>query len=360
MEDEIVAYRVLSYSFAQDGQNYLLEVGRSTGSIGETERNFRQYAFYILLLAIGLTTLADLAFFRYLLKPLSTIISRRLRNVRHPASFNLDPIATSTDDFRHLDESLLTMMRTLQESFTKERKFIADASHELLTPLAALQYRFDNMLVDDTLSEENLLRVVESQRTVHRLRTIIKSLLMISKIENDQFARTDKVSLQELTAEVAEELYERLEVYDLTLTCVVQPDFVVQQGNRGLLFTLVFNLVSNAVKYNRAGGQIHLLGRPAPAGRGYLLEVRDTGQGIAKEQLPRLFHPFDKGASANQDSYGLGLSIVKTIAELHSIQLEVNSIEGLGSSFQLLFPSLAAPAQDQPLVTSAAKAPVES
>ena len=74
------------------------------------------------------------------------------------------------------------MMATIQASFTKERKFIADASHELLTPLAALQYRFDNMLADEGLSEENQLRVVDSQRTVHRLRTIIKSLLMISKI----------------------------------------------------------------------------------------------------------------------------------------------------------------------------------
>ncbi|MFC7667213.1 hypothetical protein ACFQT0_07120 [Hymenobacter humi] len=62
VEDEIVQYRVLSYSFAQGPQNYLLEIGRSTGSIGETERNFRHYALYILLVAVALTTLADLAF----------------------------------------------------------------------------------------------------------------------------------------------------------------------------------------------------------------------------------------------------------------------------------------------------------
>lgn len=340
VEDEIVDYRVLSYSFAQGGQHYLLEVGRSTGSIDETERNFRYYALYILAVAIGLTTLADLAYFRHLLRPLGTIIGRRLRDVRHPASFNFAPIETSTDDFRHLDQSLRTMMRTVQASFEKERKFIAEASHELLTPLAALQYRFDNMLSDESLSEENLLRVVESQRTVHRLRTIIKALLMISKIENDQFTRTDTVSLEELTAEIAEEVHERLDVRELTLHRALEPDFVVQGCNRGLLFTLVFNLVSNAIKYNREGGQIHLLGRPDPNGTGYVLEVRDTGLGIAKEQLPRLFQPFDKGEAADQDSYGLGLSIARTIAELHGIRIEVNSIEGLGSSFQLLFPTV--------------------
>ncbi|MCC2547435.1 HAMP domain-containing histidine kinase [Hymenobacter sp. BT175] len=340
VEDEIVAYRVLSYSFSQDGRHYLLEVGRSTGSIGETERNFRYYALYILALAIGLTTLADLAYFRYLLRPLGTIIGRRLRDVRHPASFNFEPVETSTNDFRHLDESLRTMMRTVQASFEKERRFIAEASHELLTPLAALQYRFDNMLGDESLTEENQLRVVESQRTVHRLRSIIKALLMISKIENDQFTRTDTVSLRELTAEIAEEVQERLEVRGLTLSYSVEPDFLVPHCNRGLLFTLVVNLVSNAIKYNREGGQIHLLGRLAPDAAKFVLEVRDTGVGISKEQMSRLFQPFDKGEAADQDSYGLGLSIARTIAELHGIRIEVNSIEGLGSSFQLLFPAV--------------------
>ena len=339
VEDEVVQYRVLSYSFAQNGQNYLLEIGRSTGSIGETERNFRRYAFYILLVAVVLTTLADLAFFRYLLAPFYTIIRQRLKNSHYPPAFDFEPVATSTDDFRYLDESLREMMATIQASFTKERKFIADASHELLTPLAALQYRFDNMLADESLSEENQLRVVDSQRTVHRLRTIIKSLLLISKIENDQFVRTDTVSLEALVAEVGEEVQDRLEVRQLTLTCGLEPDFTVVKCNRGLLFTLVFNLVSNAIKYNREGGRIDVLGRLAPAGRGYVLEVRDTGQGIPKAQLPQLFHRFDKGATTDPDSYGLGLSIARTIADVHGVEIEVNSIEGLGTSFLLTFPA---------------------
>ena len=338
VEDEIVPYRVLSYSFAQHGQHYLLEIGRSTDSIGETERNFRRYAFYILLVAVALTTLADLAFFRYLLAPFYTIIRQRLRNGHYPPAFDFEPVPTSTDDFRYLDESLRELMATIQASFSKERKFIADASHELLTPLAALQYRFDNMLGDESLSEENQLRVVDSQRTVHRLRTIIKSLLMISKIENDQFTRTDTVSLESLVAEICEEVQDRLEVLDLTLTHAVEPDFTVHHCNRGLLFTLVFNLVSNAIKYNRKRGLIYVLGRPA-AGGGYVLEVRDTGRGIPKEQLPHLFHRFDKGATTDLDSYGLGLSIARTIADVHGVEIDVNSIEGLGTSFLLTFPA---------------------
>ncbi|MBD2769535.1 HAMP domain-containing histidine kinase [Hymenobacter sp. BT664] len=338
VEDEIVAYRVLSYSFTQGQQSYLLEIGRSTGSIGETEDNFRRYALYVLLLAVALTTLADLAFFRYLLTPFYTIIRQRLKNVHHPAAFNFAPIPTSTDDFRYLDESLREMMATIQASFTKERKFIADASHELLTPLAALQYRFDNMLSDESMSDENLLRIVDSQRTVHRLRTIIKSLLMISKIENDQFPRTESTGLGQLVAEVSEEVQDRLAVRNLTMKHELEPDFEVVNCNRGLLFTLVYNLVTNAIKYNREDGQIFVLGRPAPTGSGYVLEIRDTGLGIAKEQLPRLFNRFDKGVATDPDSYGLGLSIVQTIADLHGIGIEVNSIEGLGTSFRLLFP----------------------
>ena len=179
VEDEIVQYRVLSYSFAQNGQHYLLEIGRSTGSIGETEGNFRRYAFYILLVAVVLTTLADLAFFRYLLAPFYTIIRQRLKNSHYPPAFDFEPVATGTDDFRYLDESLREMMATIQASFTKERKFIADASHELLTPLAALQYRFDNMLADEGLSEENQLRAVDVSEGMSPVPALIRGDLAL-------------------------------------------------------------------------------------------------------------------------------------------------------------------------------------
>ncbi|MGI4744003.1 MAG: sensor histidine kinase [Janthinobacterium lividum] len=339
VDDKLVDYRVLSYSFVVQGRYCLLEIGRSVSSIGETERNFRYYAFYILVGGVGLTMLADLAFFRYLVRPLRVIIRRRLRDVRHPAAFNFDPIRTNTDDFRYLDQSLRAMMTTLQRSFEKERRFIADASHELLTPLATLNYRLDNMLGDDSLSEENQLRVVDSQRTVYRLRVIIKSLLLISKIENDQFVRADTVSVAALVAEVTEEAEDRLAVLELRLHQDVTPDYQFGPANRSLLFTLLFNLVNNAIKYNRPGGEVLVRGGycPAPDGR-YELEVRDTGLGIAAAQLPTLFKRFNKGTAADAESYGLGLSIVKTIAELHGLTIEVSSTEGRGTSFRILFP----------------------
>ncbi len=339
VENELVDYRVLSYSFVVQGRHCLLEIGRSVSSIDETERNFRSYAFYILVVGVGLTTLADLAFFGYLVRPLQVIIRRRLRDVRHPAAFNFDPIETSTDDFWYLDQSLREMMSTLQRSFEKERNFIANASHELLTPLATLQYRLDNMLGDDSLSEENQLRVVDSQRTLYRLRGIIRSLLLISKIENDQFVRADTVSVAALVAEVAEEAEERLALLELRLYQDVTPDYQFGPANRSLLFTLLFNLVNNALKYNQPGGEVLVRGgyRPAPDGR-YELEVRDKGLGIAAGRLPTLFQRFTKGTTADAESYGLGLSIVKTIAELHRLTIEVDSIEGVGTSFRILFP----------------------
>jgi signal transduction histidine kinase len=70
----------------------------------------------------------------------------------------------------------------------------------------------------------------------------------------------------------------------------------------------------------------------------YELEVRDTGQGIAAERLATIFSRFHKGADADADSYGLGLTLVKTIADLHRLEVDVNSIEGLGSSFRIVFP----------------------
>ena len=188
------------------------------------------------------------------------------------------------------------------------------ATASLLTPLAALLYRFDNMLADESLSDENLLRVVDSQRT-------------------------EPVLVAKLVDEVSDEVQDRLPVLDLTLKQEVPAGFELGNCNRGLLFTLLFNLVSNAIK-SQPRRRPDLPAGPAcfRGGRVRAGEVRDTGRDIAKEQLPRLFHRFDKGATAHPDSYSLGLSIARTIADLHGIEIEVHSIEGLGTLFLFTFP----------------------
>jgi len=108
--------------------------------------------------------------------------------------------------------------------------------------------------------------------------------------------------------------------------------------NKFLLFNLFFNLINNAIKYNKEGGAITISG--AVDGKYLVVTVADKGIGISAEQLPHIFSRFKKfKQSLKQDSFGLGLPIVKSIADFHNITIDVKSEEGEGSTFSLYFPA---------------------
>lgn len=335
VEDEVVNYRVLSYTFEQDGGHYLLEVGRSLSTIHEIEATLRRFALYLLLFIISLTVLTDLAFTKYLLKPLNRIIEK-LRSTADPSSFRFDKIKTNTTDFQYLDESIHEMMERVEAAFLKEREFIANVSHELLTPVSILQSKLENMLSSEQLSERNEIKLVEAQKTLARLKNIIRALLLISKIENEQYLREDTLSFNALLDEVVEEIEDRLLAKDIHLTKDFQDDHYLEACNKTLLFTMVFNLVNNAVKYNQPGGTIHIKGYKGAAG--YVVEINDSGTGMAPESIPFIFNRFKRLHKTDQESFGLGLPIVKTIADFHKIILNVFSVPGQGTSFHLHIP----------------------
>jgi signal transduction histidine kinase len=161
--------------------------------------------------------------------------------------------------------------------------------------------------------------------------------LLISQIENDQFLKEDKISLSELIHEVYDEISIRLPEKNITCEISIPTDWNLIHVNKFLLFNLFFNLINNAVKYNKEGGEIRISG--ITGNRLFLVEVTDTGIGISPEQLPHIFNRFKKfSQSLKQDSFGLGLPIVKSIADFHRIKIEVSSRPGIGSTFKLIFP----------------------
>ncbi|WP_426491851.1 sensor histidine kinase [Hymenobacter sp. 102] len=338
VDNEVEDFRILSQQFSTAGRNYRLEIGSSLATVELLTDTLQRMALWVLVMAALLTIATDAAFAHYLLRPLRQLISRKLQGVHHPSAFSYEPLETTTTDFRRLDDSLNDTMRRVQTAFEKEREFMSNVSHELLTPVSILQSRFENMLQDPALSHAHSLKIVESQKTLYRLRNTVKTLLLIANIENEQYLRDEAVSLAVVLADVTTELEDRLAQRDIRLLEDLQPDYVVPQANRTLLFTLLFNLISNAVKYNRVGGSITVTGRPEAGG--YRLSVADTGPGIAAQHLPHLFDRFRRfqaGASA-PEGYGLGLPIAQTIAEFHKAPLAVESAEGKGTTFSLLFP----------------------
>ena len=223
------------------------------------------------------------------------------------------------------------------------RDFVANVSHELKTPLAAIrgyaETLRDGALGEPATAQRFTERIVAQCR---RLQALLDDLLTLSRLESvDGGAlpaeRLDLATVVqrgvELVAETAREKGVEIAVSRGELPQVA--------GHPASLERLVVNLLDNAVKYNRPGGRVEV--RLAAADGGQLaLEVADTGIGIPPEALPRIFERFyrvDKGRARDEGGTGLGLAIVKHIAQLHRGRVEVESEERKGSTFRVYLPA---------------------
>lgn len=335
IEDVQETFQILSAEFRFGGRTYMLELGESMSTIGQLEKTISVFTFVILLAAVVLTLLTDMAFTKFLLDPFYQIIDQKLNKVNDPISFNYEPVKTTTEDFKILDRSISTLMNKIADLFLTEKEFIANVSHELLTPISILNSRLENLLNDETLTQEGENKLFACLKTLNRLKSIINSLLLISKIENNQYNKPDLISVQELTQEVYEELEHRLMMMDLTFEIRISEDHVFT-GNRSLFHTLLINIVNNAIKYNRASGSISIYNTFRNSKFGIIVE--DTGQGMEVNEVQDAFQRFQKFKSEKEDSHGLGLSIVKSIAAFHQIDIEIESEKEKGTRVYILFP----------------------
>jgi two-component system, OmpR family, phosphate regulon sensor histidine kinase PhoR len=221
------------------------------------------------------------------------------------------------------------------------RDFVANVSHELKTPLAAIR-GYAETLRDGALAEEETARRFTERLLwqCRRLQALLDDLLTLSRLESvgPALAGREAVDLATLAqraletlAPAAREKRIRLEVREQPLPRI--------RGDADGLERLLVNLLDNAIKYNRPGGEVVL--RLAGAGNEALIEVADTGIGIPPDALGRIFERFyrvDKGRARDEGGTGLGLAIVKHIAQSHGGHVEVESRMGRGTTFRVFLP----------------------
>lgn len=337
-EGDTLEYRILSHTFKVKNKNYLLEIGKSVDTLDETSIPLQNIAFQVLLGMILLTILADQFYSNYVLKPLRLIIKTKLVGQKFPNFSSYRKVQTTTTDFEYLDISIHKMVETIADKFQKEREFISNASHELMTPISILQSKIENMFEEEDISDELKGRLIEMQKILNRLKSITKTLLLISQIENEQFLKEDKVSVFDLLQDVYDEISIRLQDKNISYDIDVPNNWQFINVNKFLLFNLFFNLINNAIKYNNEGGYIKITATASHDK--FIINITDNGIGITAEALPFIFNRFKKfRQSLQQDSFGLGLPIVKSIAAFHDIEIEVTSEKDKGSTFKLIFPA---------------------
>jgi two-component system, OmpR family, phosphate regulon sensor histidine kinase PhoR len=227
--------------------------------------------------------------------------------------------------------------------------FIANASHELRTPLATLSAFIETLrgaARDDPEARDRFLAIMSGEAT--RMTRLVEDLLSLSRIElNEHVPPQGRVPLAPLLQQLAEALELRASERDMRIALSLPSDLPDVLGDRDELVQVFQNLLDNAIKYGRAGTEIDVgataARRHASGARGaadfLALAVRDYGEGIGREHLPRLterFYRVDTARSREMGGTGLGLAIVKHIVNRHRGFLEIDSTLGEGSVFTVL------------------------
>ena len=335
IDNETIEYRVLNYSFQVNGETYLLEIGKSLKSIDYAQRNIKRIILLFLVSIILITLAADLFYTRRILIPLK-IITGKLRQTSDPSAFDRTPVKTTTTDFNQLDQTITELMNKIDDLFKKEKEITANISHELLTPVSVLRSKLENMLQKPGIDHETENKIEESLRTLHRLKTLVNSLLLVARIESRQFMKEESVNMKDLLNGILEELKPIADDKGCMINGEYDSNFTFRNANRSLIFSMIYNVVNNAVKNTPPEGSICIKGRMD--NENYLVEVADTGSGMTEEQLGSLFSRFKSKNDPGREGTGLGLAITKSIADFHNIKVSVVSVPGKGTKFFFSFP----------------------
>lgn len=330
--------RVVSHPHRIADQPTIIRVAHSEQRLGHEFREMLSVLLLGLPIGLAIAGLGGYAMARRALAPLDAM-SRRARQITAERLSRRLPVENPEDELGQLALVFNETLARLERSFERLRRFTADASHELRTPLTAirsvgevgLQREGDAAYYRDIVG--NMLE------EVNRLTRLVDSLLTISRADagDIQLHPTDvrllglareSVALLEI---LAEEKGQRL--------IVEGDDTIVVRADRLILRQALVNLIDNAVKYSPVSGRIDI--RVRSGTRQAIVEVQDSGPGIAPEHRSRIFERFyrvDKARSHQAGGAGLGLALAKWAAEVHGGQIEVESGAGRGSVFRIRLP----------------------
>jgi len=332
---DIEAYRILTRKFEYKNKYYQLELGTTAAGAISIKKSLGIYMFIVLMVSLSITLVTDYAFTRFLLKPFYKILDQKINKVNDPITFDYSKIPTNTTDFVLLDDSINGLMRKITDLFLLEKQFIANVSHELLTPISILNGRLENILASETLAVEHEEKIMASLKTLSRLKSIINSLLLISKVENEQYVKKDQILIRQELEDIYEDLTERISDKRITYENQTKEDFIFL-GNQPLIHTLLVNIINNAIKYSKNAGSIVITDQLTSDA--YVLSITDNGIGMENEIVKKAFHRFERENNEEVSGLGLGLAICNSIAKFHHISLSISSKKHEGTKVSISFP----------------------
>jgi heavy metal sensor kinase len=321
-----------------DGDDYLLVACQPLDSIAADLRLVRKVLFLATPLLLALAGFGGYVVAKRSLAPLGWMAEQ----ARLIGGGNLDTrleIGRAAEELEVLSGSFNELLARLEQTFAVMRRFVADASHELRTPIAVIRGEADVALSQERSAGEyrqTLAVILDESRRLSRL---VDDLLNLARAD----AGSARLQVREFYfGDLLRDCCRSVQALAVARGIAVEcrsPEDVPYRGDEELLHRLTMNLLDNAIRHTPPGGRVEIA--LETSGAGLRMRVSDTGTGIAPEALPHLFERFYRGdpARSRQDGgFGLGLAIVKWVAESHGGTVDVSSQPGAGSTFTVTLP----------------------
>ncbi|MBD2756124.1 sensor histidine kinase [Spirosoma validum] len=312
IENKVVPVRMLRATHAVGSHYYAIRLHQPYLEFNEIAHILSIGIVICFVALVALLLLIETLIFRRILQPFYVII-QQLKKYRIDQSESLTFPTSDVDEFTLLSQSLDEMTQRAAHQYSQQKQFTDNASHELQTPLSILSFDLDLLQQSDRLSEADLQRIQRSQKTIKRLSSMNQALLLLTKIDNHQFIRSEPISISELINKLIDNYGDYAANKGITLERLIKEGPTISM-NRQLAFILFSNLIKNAIRHGRPNSSI-------------LVQISTNSFSITNEGEPlpfskeELFHRFVRN-QALPHSTGLGLAIVKEIANQYGMSVQ--------------------------------------
>lgn len=319
-------YVVLATAIDRIGKNQLRQLQRILLTSG--------------LVGIVITLLAGYFFSINLLRPL-TRLNREMNEISSRNLSQRVPANNNKDELNELAATFNSLLDRLEVSFNNQKRFIANASHELSTPLAAISSQLDVALIQDRSDKEYKDVLASVQEDVIQLNKLVKKLLELAKAGAGKGISLEPVRIDDILLKAAAEVNTLHPAYHVSFSFDEMPEEESScyiYGNAELLFIAFKNIMENACKYSA----VHKAWASLAVDTGKkIIRIKDEGIGMTNEEVEKIFEPFFRSPKAEQlsDGMGLGLSMSSGIIRLHKGEISIDSEPGKGSIFTIVLPS---------------------
>lgn len=336
-EEDLTSFRIRVFPLHYAGQNFHLQIARPVENLRWVQVELAITIMSGLIISALVLIVAGYYTAGRILRPIQDI-NTTAREINEKTLDKRIPLGDTHDELHELTTALNSMFDRLQLSFLRQKEFIANASHELKTPLTLLRLSFEEALQSEGLPDSLKQGLSAQNKALLRMNRLVKNLLDLSALELAETCEAKPFSFHELAGSVLEDFQPLIQ--DQGIHCTAQLDDQLNLiADREKIKRMLINLIDNAIKYNRPGGEIRL--QAGQRGKSCDILLFNTGPGIAAEERERVFEQFyrvEKSRAASMGGAGLGLTIVRRIVELHGGNVSLQSKPGEWTQFHVVLP----------------------